>query len=128
MRHGVWATCLLLAAAPSAWAQEAGPGSSGGDLVAQGKRAFDAAGCGGCHFPGSIVAPPLEGVAGRRIAGAGRYAYSTGLRAKAGTWTDANLDAFLTDAQAFAPGTEMLSPATDEGQRQAIIAYLKTLP
>ena len=128
MRHRTWiagaAAALVLAVGPGVRAQSA---PSGQDLAEQGRQVFAAAGCDSCHFDGSIVAPPLKGVAGRRIAGVGRYAYSTALKAKAGTWTDADLDAFLTDPQAFAPGTEMLAPGTDEPQRKAIIAYLKTL-
>ena len=128
MRHRAWITgmaaALVFAASPGLRAWSA---PSGQDLAQQGRQVFGAAGCDACHFEGSIVAPSLKGVAGRRIAGVGRYAYSTALKAKAGTWTDANLDAFLADPQGFAPGTEMLAPGTDEPERLAIIAYLKTL-
>ena len=62
--------------------------------------------CKSCH---SVTAasgpagPSLKGVVGRKIAGAPGYAYSTGLKAKTGTWGDANLDAFLANPAAFAP-------------------------
>ncbi len=87
--------------------------------------------CGACHaadpMPGQ-TAPPLKGVAGRKIASAPDFAYSDALKAKSGqTWTDANLDAFLAAPQTFAPGTQMYGGAPDPADRKAVIAYLKAL-
>ncbi len=84
-------------------------------------------GCSNCHFKDSNFAPALEGVAGRRIARAPGFLYSAGLKSKPGDWTDANLDAFLSNPQVFAPGTGMDASVADPGQRKAVIAYLKTL-
>jgi cytochrome c2 len=81
--------------------------------------------CKFCHEDDSI-APPLTGVADRKIASTS-FAYSDALKAKAGTWTDAELDAFLKDPQAYAPGTKMMLSVPSDENRAAVIAYLKTL-
>ena len=81
--------------------------------------------CKMCHN-GSPMGPPLAGVAGGPIA-AKPFAYSPALKNKGGTWTDANLDAFLKAPSAFAPGTKMLISVGADANRAAIIEYLKTL-
>jgi cytochrome c len=89
---------------------------------------FKAQGCNACHVPGEAdQAPPLEGVYGRKIAGAPNWPYCDSLKAKTGTWDDATLDAFLKDTQAFAPGCAMVFKIDDAKKRAAIIGYLKTL-
>ena len=81
--------------------------------------------CQSCHTP--PFGPPLEGVVGRRIASLPGIDYCAGLKAKASeTWTDANLQAFLIDAKAFAPGCSMAVKMTP-AEADAMIAYLKTL-
>lgn len=83
--------------------------------------------CKSCHGDKSTPAgPTLTGVAGAPIAGRGDYAYSAGLKAKGGTWTDAALDAYLAKPMAFAPGTRMMVAVPDANSRAAIIAYMKT--
>jgi cytochrome c len=83
-----------------------------------------------CHGPNAdakIAGPTLKGVAGRKIASVKGYAYSDALKAKGGTWTDANLDAYLTKPKDFVPGTKMIPSVGDPAQRKAIIAHLKTM-
>jgi cytochrome c2 len=83
--------------------------------------------CSVCHGDPSS-APSLTGVAGRPIASTAYSNYSDALKAKSKqAWTDANLDAFLTDSQAFAPGSWMTYNEPDPKARAAVIAYLKTL-
>jgi cytochrome c len=83
--------------------------------------------CGVCHGDPSS-APPLAGVAGRAIASSTYSNYSDALKAKSKqVWSDTNLDAFLTDSQAFAPGSWMTYSEPDPKARAAVIAYLKTL-
>ena len=82
--------------------------------------------CKMCHG-GSVMGPTLSGVAGGAIAAKAGFAYSPALKAKGGTWTDANLDAYLKAPGAFAPGTRMLIAVPSEESRSAIIGYLKTL-
>lgn len=81
--------------------------------------------CKMCHG-GSPMGPSLAGVAGGPIA-AKSFAYSAGLKNKGGTWTDANLNAFLKAPAQFAPGTKMMISVPADANRAAIITYLKTL-
>ena len=81
--------------------------------------------CKMCHG-GSVMGPSLAGVAGGKI-GASAFAYSAALKGKEGSWTDANLDTYLKQPSAFAPGTKMLINVPNDENRAAIIAYLKTL-
>ena len=100
-----------------------------GPALAQDGAALFNAQCKSCHtLTGSNgpAGPTLKGVSGRKIAGAAGYAYSTALGAKAGTWSDAQLDAYLAGPSAFAPGTKMFNKVADPKARAAIIAYLKT--
>ncbi len=111
---------LALAAAPSPSAAQA-PASSAG------ARLFSTQ-CAACHGEKSTLAgPTLRGVAGAPIAGRSDYAYSAGLKAKGGTWTDANLDAYLAKPLAFAPGTRMVVAVPNATSRAALVTYMKTL-
>jgi cytochrome c len=84
--------------------------------------------CATCHqAKSSPMGPGLAGVAGRKIASAADFAYSPALTAKGGTWTDANLDSFLSGPAKFAPGTKMPVSVAAAPDRVAVIAYLKTL-
>jgi cytochrome c len=86
--------------------------------------------CGDCHAlepAAGQSAPPLKGVVGRKIAGVPDFPYSDALKAKAGVWTNASLDAFLADPQAFAAGTQMYGKAADPNDRKAIIDYLNSV-
>ncbi|THD77985.1 MAG: c-type cytochrome [Phenylobacterium sp.] len=96
-------------------------------LAADGAQLF-ALQCRACHQAASTpMAPALTGVAGAKIAARQDFAYSPGLKAKGGTWTDANLEAFLKSPTAFAPGTKMpIAVPADDG-RAAIVGYLHTL-
>ena len=84
--------------------------------------------CKGCH--GVSIAPTLRGIVGRPVASVATFAgYSDALKAKSAlTWTEANLDAFLTAPGTFAPGTLMTQTIPDAQLRAALIAYLATLP
>jgi cytochrome c len=66
-------------------------------------------------------------VAGAPIAGRSDFAYSAGLKAKRGTWTDANLDAYLAKPLAFAPGTRMVVSVPNANSRADLVTYMKTL-
>jgi len=91
-----------------------------------GADAFNDA-CADCHSA-DATAPSLKGVVGRKIASLADFQYSDALKAKSGgSWTEANLNAFLADPKTFAPGTTMFGGAPDATQRQAIIDYLKTM-
>jgi cytochrome c len=88
--------------------------------------------CQACHTfeegAGIKIGPPLYGVAGRPKASVQGFDYSDALKSKGGTWTDADLDQFLANPNAYAPGTKMtFAGVADPGQRAVIIAYLHKL-
>ncbi len=84
--------------------------------------------CHACHNDTPTArGPHINGVFGRKIASVAGYEYSDGLKAKSGKWTEANLDAYLTDPKAFAPGGKMPTKVADDAQRKLVIGYLKTL-
>ena len=109
---------LRMTAAAIALTLAAGPA-----LAQDGAQLFNMQ-CKMCHG-GSPMGPALTGVAGGPIA-AKSFAYSPALKNKGGTWTDANLDAFLKAPTAFAPGTKMMISGPNDENRAAIIGYLKT--
>jgi cytochrome c len=119
IRTAIAVAALSLVVAPAV-AQPA-PAAAGPD----GKQIFDLQ-CGFCHND-DTMGPSLTGVHERKIA-AGGFEYSDSLKAKKEeAWTDANLDAFLKAPNEFAPGTKMQMAVTDDANRAAVIAYLKTL-
>jgi cytochrome c len=61
--------------------------------------------------------------------GEGRgFNFSAGMKAKGGTWTDEDLNQFLTNPKAFVPGTAMgFAGIPKESERADVIAYLHTL-
>lgn len=101
--------------------------TSGPALAADGARIFLLQ-CKTCHGAQSgIAGPTLNGVVGRKVGSAPGFAYSSALKAKGGTWSEASLGAYLAAPQAFAPGGRMATAVTSADDRAAVIAYLKTL-
>ena len=97
----------------------------------KGKQVFKK--CGMCHQIGpdakSLVGPPLTGVVGRKAASVPDFTYSPGLKKLADsglTWTDANLDKYLTDPKAMVPDSPMALALPDAADRADVIAYPKT--
>lgn len=75
------------------------------------------------------VGPPLHGIVGARKARTDWYGYSPALRKAGGTWTEADLDKFLTSPSKFLPGTsKTLIGISDAKERADIIAALKNAP
>jgi cytochrome c len=105
----------------------AAPG--GGDAEA-GRQAF--AVCGACHTAVSggapLIGPNLWGVVGRQVGSMPGFDYSADLKSIGGTWTPEQIDRFLTNPTAFAPGTRMAyAGVVDPVERAALVAYLATL-
>jgi cytochrome c len=74
------------------------------------------------------VAPNLWGVYGAEKArDRSWYNYSPSLIEKGGTWTAEDLDLYLTDAAAFAPGSTKSIRVKDPEERQEIIDFLADL-
>lgn len=112
-----WLPALALAVAAIAGSAQA----------ADGAKLFQLQ-CKTCHgAKSSLMGPALAGVAGRKIASLTDFAYSAALKGKAGTWTDANLDAYLAGPSKFAPGGRMPTGVAAAPDRAAVIDYLKTL-
>lgn len=111
------------------WALAAPSAAAAGDAAA-GAQAF--AVCGACHSVepggGAMIGPNLWGVVGRAVGSAPGFEYSSELKAVGGAWTPEQLDRFLTDPNAFAPGTRMgYTGVADPVERAALIAYLDSL-
>lgn len=74
------------------------------------------------------VAPNLWGIVGAQKArDSAWYNYSPALIEMGGTWTEEDLDLFLTNAQAFAPGSTKSIRVTDPAEREEIIGFLMEL-
>ena len=111
-----------------------GVASAEGD-AAKGKAAF--AKCGLCHQIGegakTLIGPVLTGVVGRKAASVEEYAamYSAGMKklgAEGWTWTEENIDKWITEPKAMIPDSPMamaFQGIPDAGERADIIAYLK---
>ena len=87
--------------------------------------------CKACH---NVVAgkngvgPSLAGVVGRKAASVAGFNYSAAMKAKGVSWTEANLDTYLTKPAAYVKGTRMaFAGIPDAKKRKDVIAYLKTL-
>jgi len=106
----------LLAAAPSAHAQNAG-------------EAIFKRYCQVCHTVEAgknKIGPSLAGIVGRKAGSAPGYSYSDANKNSGVTWDEANLDTYLTDPRKFIPGTKMLFVGLkNPDDRKALIAYLK---
>ena len=88
--------------------------------------------CGLCHNfkegEGNKVGPDLYGVVDREKASVQGFDYSAALKGKGGKWTYDDLNTWLTNPQAYAPGTKMgYAGEPDEKKRAAIVAYLRSL-
>ena len=131
------------AAAPTAEAPAAGepehgasaaPGAEILALVATAdpaKGETEVALCKVCHTfdkgGATLIGPNLYGVVGRKIASGEGFNYTPALKGKEGDWTYENLDVWLTNPQAFAPGTAMAFPGVPDIKKRAdIIAYLRS--
>lgn len=114
--------------APAAEAVSETPAASDDDMIAEGKAAF--AQCAVCHSvekgAPAKIGPNLHGVAGKTAASVAGFQYSPAMKDSGITWTDAELDSFITSPMKKLPGTKMASAGiADAGKRAAVIAYIK---
>lgn len=97
------------------------------DLIERGERLYQRR-CGACHsLDANRVGPKHRGVYGRAAGSVPDFRYSNALRELNIIWDDDTLDSWLENPPAFAPGTAMGVRLADPGEREAIIAYLKSL-
>jgi cytochrome c len=113
---------LLLSAVLATSANAAPPN---GDPV-HGKALYQ--GCAACHSVDDNDLGPLHrGVVGRKAGIVKDYNYSAALKNSGLTWTEDNLDRWLTNPSTLVPGTKMFFKIDDPQARADIIAYLKQL-
>ncbi len=125
MKNSVLAAALVAAFAVSGQAQA--------DDVAKGKGIFDHT-CGNCH-PTQIgmnkIGPSLWAVVNRPVASIPDFNYSAALiskRSEWGKWDEKRIDAYLVNPREVLHGVKMyFKGLPEEKDRQAVIAYLKTL-
>ena len=99
---------------------------------AKGEKVFHK--CKACHFADkkkNKVGPYLLGVVGRKVASVEGFHYSEGMKKRApeiGTWTEENLDKYLTNPKKFVPHNKMAFAGLKKAEDRAnVIAYLKSL-
>src|SRR5689334_16355598 len=74
------------------------------------------------------VGPNLYGIVGDHKGEGRGFNFSAAMKAKGGTWTYDDLNAFITNPKAFVPGTAMgFAGIQRDSQRADVIAYLRTL-
>ena len=111
------AALLCSAAAPTAFAADA----------AHGEEIYNSR-CIGCHSPdANRVGPKHRGVVGRTAGTVPDFNYSKALKGSGVVWTEATLDKWLTNPQAFIPGQRMNFKVANPADRSDLIAYLKSL-
>jgi len=98
--------------------------------IGAGEKAFKK--CASCHSTDkggkNKIGPNLWDIVGNAKAGKEDYKYSAALKGLGGEWTYGDLDGFLASPKGFAKGTKMsFSGVTKDGQRAALIAYLRSL-
>ncbi|TQF77633.1 cytochrome c family protein [Elioraea sp. Yellowstone] len=120
---------ILLAATAVALAAVTTPAAA--QDAAAGQRVFNQ--CRACHTieagGRNGVGPNLHGVVGRKAASVDGFRYSPNMRelAEGGlTWTEENLDKYLTNPKSLVPrGSMAFAGLRNEQQRKDVIAYLK---
>jgi cytochrome c len=125
------------AQAPAEGEQTAAAAPAGDSAVAMIASADPAAGekvatkCKACHdltnTAKNKVGPALWGVVGRNHASVEGYAYSDVMKGMAGKpWTFEDMDTFLTNPKAYAPGTKMTFPGLKKPEdRAALLRWLR---
>lgn len=88
--------------------------------------------CASCHtatadLAHGLLGPNLVGVVDRAAGTAAGWDFSAALKAAKVTWTEENLDKWLTDSKGFVAGTQMDLRVPSRVEREDVIAYLKTL-
>jgi cytochrome c len=104
------------------------PSSTGaGPDAGAGKNVFDRR-CSGCHAADSTKeGPPLRGVVGRKAGTVSGFLYSDSLRASGITWNEGLLMKWLENPDAMVKGTDMEFRVPKAEEREAVVAYLKSL-
>jgi len=82
--------------------------------------------CTGCHaLDADREGPRLSGVYGRTAGSVAGFTYSKGLKNSGMTWTDANLEKWLSDPDMMIPDNNMSFSVPRAEERRDLIAFLK---
>ena len=104
----------------------AAPSASAADAV-RGEEIYNSR-CIACHSPdANRVGPKHRGVVGRSAGTVPDFNYSKALKGSGVVWTEATLDKWLTNPQAYIPGQRMNFKVADPADRADLIAYLMSL-
>ncbi|MCE2510765.1 MAG: cytochrome c family protein [Alphaproteobacteria bacterium] len=118
------------AAEKTAPAKVAAAAATGGGDPEAGQKVFRK--CKVCHTAEKggphKAGPNLWNVVGRKKGGAEGFSYSTAMQEAGGTWTEADLNAYLASPKQFLPGNRMAFAGIRKPEDRAdLIAYLKSL-
>jgi cytochrome c len=126
-----WRAAATLVAVLGSWLAVGAARAAEGD-AARGERVFQR--CFSCHSVAAsetaqLQGPSLFGIMGRPAATVAGFEYSDAMKAKAAAglvWNPEALDRFISDPDAFVPGTPMvvLPPLREAQERADLIAYL----
>lgn len=88
--------------------------------------------CASCHSFNeggkNGVGPNIYGVIGRKHAGIAGFNYSDAVKGKPGPWSYEEMNAWLKNPKAYAPGTRMAyAGLNNDKQRADLILYLRSL-
>lgn len=84
--------------------------------------------CGACHsVDQNRVGPRHRGVFGRKAGSVSDFTYTKALKKLNLVWNEKNLDRWLTNPTAMAPGTAMGFRVKKPAERRAIVEYLKSV-
>jgi cytochrome c len=118
---------LYMAAALVGVTPTAGQEAPGGEEA--GQLSFNNA-CRTCHTVkegDNRLGPTLHAIIGRKAGSLPDYAFSSSLAQSGVVWDEANLDRFIENPDAVAPGNNMkpYTGISDAEERAKIVAYLK---
>jgi cytochrome c len=128
MRHSIGAARfgLTILAAAAFVTLATAPSRADGD-PAKGKKVF--AKCMACHTTEAgknKVGPSLHGVFGRKSGSLEGFTYSDAMKNAGITWSEAELDKYLTNPKKDVPGNKMAFPGLPKPDDRAnVVAYLK---
>ena len=128
-RHIAISACILLATLTGCRQMETEGYRFAAEPVGRGGAADGCVVCHSVEKNGTLrSAPPLWGIVGAEKARFAWFGYSQALARADGVWNEAELDAYLSDPDAFLVGTsKTLIGIPDDQERAEVIAFLATL-